>query len=180
MKNILILVDMQEGFCSREQTKTVCERIEKLLKTKAFDHIVATKFLNYDNSMYEKLFNWYQLKTEEDRKLCKDFDIYADAVSEKTIYTCVNPHFLQRICQLNDGDFPEKLFVAGVDTDCCVLKTATDLFEYNIRPVVLTHYCGSNGGPESHTAGITCMKRLIGEKQLYSGEIHSADDLSSL
>ena len=92
----------------------------------------------------------------------------------------MNQHFLQRICQLNDGNFPEKLFIAGVDTDCCVLKIATDLFENNIRPVVLTNYCGSNGGSESHLAGIICMKRLIGEGQLYSGEIRSADDLFSL
>lgn len=180
MKNILILVDMQNGFSGYEQTKTIGERIENLLKTKAFDYVVATKFLNYDNSIYEKLLDWHRLKTEEDRTLCKGLSEYADVVIEKTVYTCVNQHFLQRICQLNDGFFPEKLFIAGVDTDCCVLKIATDLFENNIRPVVLTNYCGSNGGSESHLAGIICMKRLIGEKQLYSGEIQSADDLFSL
>lgn len=78
------------------------------------------------------------------------------------------------------GIFPEKLFVAGADTDCCVLKIAADLFENNIRPVVLTNYFDSNGGSESHLAGITCMKRLIGEKQLYAGKKHSAGDLWAL
>lgn len=180
MKNILILVDMQNGFVRYEQTKQLGDRIEELLKSKSFDCVVATKFLNYDNSIYEKLFDWHRLKTEEDRKLYKDFDEYTDVVIEKTVYTCVNQHFLQRICQLNGGAYPEKLFVAGADTDCCVLKIASDLFEHNIRPIVLTHYCDSNGGPESHNAGVICMKRLIGEKQLYSGEIRSADDLLDL
>lgn len=180
MKNILVLVDMQDGFSRYEQTKKLGERIETLLETRAFDYVVATKFLNYENSIYEKLFDWHRLKTDEDRKLCRDFEKYADYIFEKTVYTCVNSHFLQRICQLNDGVYPEKLFVAGADTDCCVLKIATDLFENNIRPIILTHYCDSNGGPESHLAGVICMKRLIGEKQLYSGEITSSQDLTIL
>ncbi|MCD8094963.1 MAG: cysteine hydrolase [Ruminococcus sp.] len=146
----------------------------------AFDYVVATKFLNYNNSVYEKLFDWNRLETEDDRKLCRDFENYADVVVEKTVYTCVNSHFLQRICQLNDGVFPEKLFLAGADTDCCVLKIAADLFENNIRPVVLTNYCDSNGGPKSHLAGIACLKRLIGKKQLFSGEIKSKEDLLSI
>lgn len=180
MKNILVLVDMQNGFSRYEQTQKLVERVEQLLRTKAFDCVVATRFFNFDNSIYEKLFHWHRLKSEGDRALCRDFADYADEVFEKSVYTCVNSHFLQRICQLNDGVFPEKLFVAGADTDCCVLKIATDLFESNIRPVVLTHYCDSNGGPASHEAGILCMKRLIGEGQLCPDEITCSADLNAL
>ncbi len=178
MKNILILVDMQDGFARYEQTVKLSERIKTLLETRVFDYVVATKFLNYDNSIYEKLFDWHRLKNEEDRKLCNSLENYVDVVIEKTVYTCVNSHFLQRVCQLNDGTFPEKLFIVGADTDCCVLKIATDLFENNIRPIVLTHYCDSNGGPESHLAGTICMKRLIGTRQLYDGLITNKDELS--
>lgn len=180
MKNVLILVDVQNGFLRNEQTRKLGGEIGNLLKSKFFDYVVATRFLNYQNSIYEKLFNWHRLMTDEDRKLCKNFEDFVDVVIEKTVYTCVNSHFLQRICQLNDGTFPEKLFIAGIDTDCCVLKIATDLFENNIRPIVLTHYCASNGGLDSHLAGIICMERLIGKKQLYSGEITSRDILVSL
>lgn len=180
MKNILILVDMQNGFTKKGRTLELAYKVEKLLKAKCFDYVVATKFLNYDNSIYEKLFDWHQLKTDDERALCKNFEEYADVIFEKTTYTCVNPAFLQRMCQLNDGIYPERLFIAGVDTDCCVLKTATDLYESNIRPIVLTHYCDSTGGLESHQAGILCLKRLIGERQLFSGEISSKDDLNTL
>lgn len=177
MKNILILVDVQNGFIMHECTAKLVPRIEKLLQSQVFDYIVATKFLNFDNSIYEKLFNWYELKNEQDRGLFQTIEEYAEVIIEKTIYTCVNPNFLQRLCQLNDGVFPEKVFVAGIDTDCCVLKAAVDLFENNIRPIVLTHYCGSNGGQDSHNAGILCLKRLIGDKQLQSGEIICKEDL---
>ena len=180
MKNILIVVDVQNGFARQEQTKAIAEKIRGLLERRLFDHVIATKFLNFDNSIYEQLFNWKRLKTDDDRKLYGTLEQYADAVFEKTVYTCVNPHFLQRLCQLNDGKYPEKVFICGIDTDCCVLKVATDLFENNIRPIVLTDYCASNGGQESHNAGILCMKRLISEKQLIHGEDMTKEDIEKI
>lgn len=180
MKNILIIVDVQNGFARHEQTKDMSEKIMGLLEQRLFDHVIATKFLNFDNSIYEQLFNWKRLKTDDDTELCGNLGQYADAVFEKTVYTCVNPHFLQRLCQLNDGKYPKQVFVCGIDTDCCVLKVATDLFENNIRPIVLTDYCASNGGTESHNAGILCLKRLIGEKQLLCGEVKSKEELCGI
>ena len=171
---------MQKGFSRYDQTKKLADDIENMLRKKPFDVVIATKFMNYDNSIYEKMFNWHRLKTENDRKLTGELEKFSDIVFDKSIYTCVNTHFLQRLCQLNNGDYPKKIFVAGADTDCCILKIATDLFENNIRPIVLTKYCNSNGGEESHKAGILCMKRLIGDKQLTDVEINSSDDLINL
>lgn len=180
MKNILIVVDVQNGFARQEQTKAVAEKIRGLLELRVFDHVIATKFQNFDNSIYEQLFDWKRLKTDDDRALFKGLQQYVDAVFEKTVYTCVNPHFLQRLCQLNGGKYPEKVFICGIDTDCCVLKIATDLFEYNIRPIVLTNYCASNGGEDSHNAGLLCMRRLIGDGQLIYNEINTKEDLSGI
>lgn len=180
MKNILILVDMQKGFAEHPHMQELSDKICKMLSKKPFDVVAATRFMNYDNSMYENMLGWRRLKTNEERELCNGLDSMVDVTFEKTIYTCVNPHFMQRICQLNDGEYPQKIFIAGVDTDCCVLKIATDLFESNIRPVVLTRYCDSNGGEGSHRAGILCLKRLIGEKQLTDAEVNGADDLKDL
>lgn len=180
MKNILLIVDMQNGFARYEQTIKLVEDIRELLKREVFDSIIATRFLNDDNSIYEKLFNWKKLKTEKERKLADGFEKYVDCIIDKSIYTCVNASFIQRVCQLNDGKYPERIFVIGADTDCCVLTVATGLFENNIRPVVLTKYCNSNGGPESHKAGLLCLKRLIGQDQLIDKEILSKDDLKDI
>ena len=180
MKNILLIVDMQNGFARYKQTIKLVEDIRELLKREVFDSIIATRFLNDDNSIYEKLFNWKKLKTEKERKLADGFEKYIDCIIDKSIYTCVNASFIQRVCQLNDGKYPERIFVIGADTDCCVLTVATGLFENNIRPVVLTKYCNSNGGPESHKAGLLCLKRLIGQDQLIDKEILSKDDLKDI
>ena len=171
MKNIVIVVDMQKGFTLSEQTVCLKEKIEELLKNKVFDIVIATRFLNGDNSVFEQLLSWKRLKSDEERELIENIKPYVDYVEDKYIYTCVNANFIQKLCQLNDGRYPEELFLVGVDTDGCVLATAIDLFENNIRPIVLTEYCASNGGEEVHTAAITCMKRLLGTRQIKEGNI---------
>ena len=58
MKNILIVVDMQNGFARYEQTKRLSENIKVFLGRNIFDAVIATRFLNDDNSMYEKMLGW--------------------------------------------------------------------------------------------------------------------------
>lgn len=177
MKNMVIVVDMQNGFSRYEQTKALEKRIVSILNRDIFDVVIATKFLNNDNSVYEKMLGWKRLKNDIERSLPDEILCHVDYVLEKYIYNCVNSNFIQRLCQLNDGEYPEKIFIMGADTDCCVLTIATTLFENNIRPIVLTHYCSSNGGLEQHQAGILCLKRLIGEKQLSDLDPKSKEEL---
>lgn len=180
MKNILLVIDMQKGFSRYEQTKELSKKIEHLLSTKVFDIVIGTRFINSKNSIYEKLLNWSKLQSSEEIGISENLLQYMCYIEDKYIYNCVNSSFIQRLCQLNDGIFPEKIFVVGADTDCCVLTIATALFEHNIRPIILTNYCDSNGGPSSHEAGIICLKRLIGEKQLSNKEILSIEDLLNI
>ena len=175
MKNIIIIIDMQKGFTSSEHTAYLKEKIANLLEQNIFDIVIATRFLNEDNSIFEQLHSWKYLKEETERELVEEIESYIDYVEDKFIYTCVNANFIQRLCQLNGGQYPKQIFLAGVDTDCCVLATAVDLFENNIRPIVLTDYCASNGGVESHKAAITCMKRLLGKKQIKEGEMKEGE-----
>lgn len=180
MKNILIIVDMQKGFARNDNTRQISDRIKKLLKRDLFDAVIATRFFNDDNSMYEKMFGWKRLKSEDDRSLPKEIGEYVNYYADKYIYNCVNASFLQRLCQLNEGVYPEKVFLVGADTDCCVMTIATSLFEHNIRPIVLTQYVASNGGTESHEAGILVMRRLIGNEQLSDKDPLTRDELSEL
>ena len=162
MKNILLVVDMQKGFARCEQTLDLRDKILKLLELKVFDSIVATRFLNDNDSIYEKLLKWKKLKTEDERAIDSSYNQYIDFVFDKYIYNCVNSSFIQKLCQLNDGKYPERIF------------------KNNIRPIVLTNYCSSNGGNLSHEAGILCMKRLIGKNQLVDIEINKSTDLLNI
>ena len=66
MKNILLIVDMQKGFARYKQTLDLKDKILKLLELKVFDSVIATRFLNDNNSIYERLFEWKRLKTEDE------------------------------------------------------------------------------------------------------------------
>ena len=52
-----------------------------------------------------------------------------------------------------------------------MLKSAVDLFEAGIEPVVLADHCASHGGRDCHEAGLKLLKRFIGEGQVveYAG-----------
>lgn len=180
MKNIVIVVDVQKGFARYERTQKLTQRIERLLDQEVFDVVIATQFLNSKNSIYEKCFGWRHLIEEEERQLAPGVAKHVDYIAEKYVYTCVNANFIQRLCQLNDGEYPERVFLVGADTDCCVLTIATGLFEYNIRPIVLSAYCDSNGGLQSHQAGLECLKRLIGTDQIVDKELSDRSDLEGL
>lgn len=180
MKNILLIIDMQNGFMKFDRAEKLIEKIKGLIDSNLFDSVIATKFINDKNSIYEQLFNWKQLEVEEETSLVPGYNEQVDYIFDKYIYSCINTSFIQKLCQINDGKYPEKVFIVGVDTDCCVLSTATGLFENNIRPIVLTNYCDSNGGHESHNAGILCMKRLIGEKQMVTTDINKKTNLEAL
>lgn len=177
MKKILVIVDMQVGFINSAHTKEVADRTKGLLQMGLFDGVIMTRFINSDNSTYEKLLDWKEMKSGEAIDLVGNYREYADCVIDKSIYTCVNSDFLQKLCQLNGGNYPESVYIVGIDTDCCVLATALDLFEGNIRPIILADYCASSGGEAAHKAGLSCLKRLIGKNQLVYSTINSSDDL---
>ena len=179
MKNILIVVDMQKGFQRNEITKKTAQDICKLLELKLFDGVIATRFINSPQSQYFQWLNWKRLLSSPDTDLEEGIANNSDFVVDKYIYNSVNDELLSCLKLLNDGVNPEYVFICGVDTDCCVQITATNLFETGIHPIVLTKYCSSNAGEESHLAGLKVLRRLIGPKHLIEGEISSKEDLKT-
>lgn len=56
------------------------------------------------------------------------------------------------------------IYLCGIDTECCVLKTALDLFEENYNVYVLKDYCACTYGELRHSNAIEIIKRNIGNK----------------
>lgn len=59
---ILVVIDVQNGFIKSQEQADKATDIAELIKLKLFDNVVATRFINYTGSMYEKCFNWHSLK----------------------------------------------------------------------------------------------------------------------
>lgn len=176
MKKILIVVDVQRGFIVEGANGHVPERIDALLNTGVFDCVIATVYKNYDGSPISKISKWDYLKSASEQELVGEVK-KADFTLEKYEYSSYSPALEKLLIEQNGGDMPECVFVVGVDTECCVLATATDLFEKGIRPIVLSHYCGASEGEEAHLAGVRALYSLIGVSNVYDGQINSDGDI---
>lgn len=161
MANCLVVVDVQRGFVG-PCTEHVPERVCRLIDAGSYDHVVATQFKNREGSPYIELMNWTGLMSEEEQELYPGVAARVEQVFPKYVYTCFNDEFERFLAQNDVTD----LHFVGIDTDCCVLKCASDAFERGYRLKVLTDCCASNGGERSHEAGILVMSRTIGIDQL--------------
>ena len=165
MKKILIIIDIQKGFITTEETLVAKNRIDELIKSNIFDYTIATVYNNYENSPITRLMGWKKLMTEDEQQIigCSK---NSDYIVYKNKYSAVNEELLSLLSKLFDND--EKcVYIAGVDTECCVLTTATDLFEHDIRPIVLSKYCASSSGLDYKKAGILALHNLIGKNNIY-------------
>lgn len=165
MKTCLVLIDIQNGFLSSD-TDFIPEKIKKLIEEKRglFTHIVATQFKNVKDSPYINLMGWHGLMDSDSQKVNDYVRSVSEKVFEKNIYSC----FTDEFCKYISDKKIEKIFFAGIDTDCCVLKSASDCFEKGIPFEVLLNYCASNGGIKSHDAAITVLSRMVSIKNLNS------------
>lgn len=166
MNTLLVIIDVQNGFLGKS-TGFIPDKIKSFLgsgKIK-FDHIVATQFKNVDGSPYHELMNWSGLSDAESQKLDSYIEKVVEKVFQKTIYSSFTKEFELYIKE----NAIEKVYFCGIDTDCCVLKSAMDCFEKNIKFEVLANYCASNGGPDSHAAALLVMKRALGKNNINYG-----------
>ncbi|MDJ0949999.1 MAG: isochorismatase family cysteine hydrolase [Alphaproteobacteria bacterium] len=158
----LLIVDVQKGFLT-EATRHIPALVEALQET--YRLVLASRFLNPEGSMHRKLIHWARFAPgTEETELA--FAPRPDTrMIEKTRYSCVTDDLLAAL----EYDDVSAVHLCGIATDGCVLKTAVDLFEAGVTPVVLADYCGSHGGPECHAAGLLLLRRFIGADQVVEG-----------
>ena len=161
----LLVIDVQNGFVS-DETDMVLPRIEQLMRDFQGSLIIATQFINVEPSGFRDIMHWKRLKDSPEIDLIPFVESLASFVFKKTTYTACTEEILNVLKEKN----VDEVYLAGIDTDCCVLASAIGLFEQNIRPIVLEHYCASNGGEKSHNAALTVLERTIGKRQIKYGQ----------
>lgn len=83
-------------------------------------------------------------------------------VIDKKVYSSLNSELKNYIIENNI----DKIYLCGINTDCCVLKTAFDLFENEYDFYILKDYCASTNGTEKHNNALEILKRNIGNKRI--------------
>ncbi len=88
--SVLIVVDVQNGFV-RSHSRHVVPAIVRLVQEwqKAGGDTVFTRFLNYENSPYERIIGWKRMREVPETDLIPELAPYTtgSTILEKTIYT---------------------------------------------------------------------------------------------
>lgn len=166
MNNCLVIIDVQRGFITND-TLYVPEMIKRLLLKREFDHIVATRFINSVDSPHYVFSHWERMMDYESQKLDDYVEKVSERVFDKSINSCFSSDFLK---YLNDNSI-EFLYIVGIDTDCCVMKTAFDCFDRKLPFVVITNCCASTGGIDLHEAACKVMKRNFGDTMVLTYDL---------
>lgn len=155
MKSLLLVIDLQKSFIN-ENTKYLIDRINNLVNSSMYDYVIFTKFINKIDSIWVKKLNYIGCLSDKDREIV--LDTKDKMILEKDVYTAYSKKLVDYI-KSNNIDV---IYLCGIDTECCVLKTAFDLFENGYDVKVLKDYSGSTHGMESNNYILDVIGRSIG------------------
>jgi len=159
MNTLLIVIDLQKDFIN-ENTKSLVNKIENLISSNKFEKVIFTKFINSNNNICYKRLNYQGCMTEEGQKIV--INTNNNVIINKQIYSSLNDELIKYTKENNIS----KIYLCGIDTECCVLKTAFDLFENNYDVYVLKDYCACTHGINKHNNAIEILKRNIGSDKI--------------
>lgn len=159
MKNIIV-VDMQKGFIN-QNNQFLIEKVNSYLHSNCFKNVFYTECINQSGGPFLEILKWNaMLKIEEQQ-------IVVDILNNSTIFT-KNGYGLtpEMIKCLKDKNITE-IELCGTDTDACVMAIAYNLFDNNIKPIILSSLCGSSSSNKKlHNNSIEIMKRSFGKENI--------------
>lgn len=157
MKKILVIIDYQNSFNTPESAKTV-DKINKLATKHKWDMIIQTMWFNSQEkaSLYLQNLDYTDCDPYDRLSgLVKRFK-GAEIVTRYDRYSCLEENLARKL----HGDV--MTYIAGWETDACVLGTCFDLFDRGIPFRVVTD-CVASKNEEVHNAALIIMKRNFGK-----------------
>lgn len=140
-KTALLIIDVQKSEVTKPE---IANNIEKLQYQ--YDVVYVSMFTNTSSPLL-KILNWTGYDDETLAFTPKENAI----IFTKTGYSSY-------LAEMKEFD---EIHICGFDTEACVYKTAMDLIEVGVRPVVLKNYCYSSD-EEMHIIGLKIMEKNIG------------------
>lgn len=159
MNKMLLVIDLQNDFIS-DSNRFIINKIDNLINSDLYDKIVFTKFINSSNNFTYKKLNYTSCLTKKGQDI--PIDTKNHFIIEKSKYSALNNDLIEYIQKHNILEID----ICGIDTECCVLKTAFDLFENNYNVKVLRNYCASFISKDRHDNAISILERNIGKNNV--------------
>jgi len=164
---VLIVIDVQNGFIT-EGSRHVVPVIADLVKRwqSSGGDTIFTRYINYEGSPYQRLIKWNELMTSPQIDIVPELALYAEkatAVIDKKVYNLFTDDTARRLISERGWT---NIYVCGLDTESCVLKTAVDAFELDLTPWLIENASASHKGASVHEMGVFITQRFIGAGQI--------------
>lgn len=167
MRPVLVVVDVQNGFvndASRHVIPVIAEIVDRWQQ--ADQPVVFTRYFNFAGSQYDRLIGWQRLQGPPDTDIAAELAGHAQratAIIDKRVYTLFTPEGSELVRRHRWTD----LYICGIATESCVLKTAVDAFEHgDLTPWIIEDASASHAGSAAHDAGLLVARRFIGHRQI--------------
>lgn len=167
----LVVVDVQNGFVN-DESRHVVPRIVELVRGWR-GPVAFSRFFNSPGSSYERLIGWTKFHGPPETDLVEELKPYATTVIDKEGYSFFGAE--GRALAAEQGW--TEVYICGIDTDMCVLKTAVDAFELGLTPYVIADASASHAGTRAHEAGLYLLGRFIGTGQVLNSDVLGKDCL---
>ncbi len=165
MPNILIVVDMQEGF-RYNNVERIIPKI-KMLLGKAKTAAVFTKFVDKKGSEFDIVLHWSKFVRKKDQELLREFARFSDL---KTIthngLNILTKNMLKEIKRRRANT----VYLCGVYSDVSIGKAAMDLFDKKIDVKIVSDATTSQNAAYNKYV-LASLRRVIGKKNI----VKSAD-----
>lgn len=159
----LLVVDVQLCFLN-DFTRHIPGRIVELIGRDRPNPILFTRFVNDPSGPYQRFLDWHACAGPPETDLAPEIAGFAreDRIFAKPGLAGVSDELREHL----KAECYERVTLAGIDTDMCVLKIALDIFDLGIEPVILVDCCASTAGLQAHFAGLAVLARNIGADKL--------------
>ena len=155
--DLLLIIDLQQAFINKN-TQFLVAKIEKLVASKKYGAAIFARFINHNDSAWVRKLNYRGCIAEDSKKII--ISINDNLVIDRCAYSAATDQLEKYI-----GDNKvNNVYLCGVDTESCVLKTALDLFEKGYNVYVLKDYCACTRGKKKHDSAIDMLRYNIGEE----------------
>lgn len=185
MQRPLLIVDMQRGNIS-EYNRFSPSSVASLVKAELFNPVIFTRFVNTPDCPTRLFLERTDFQDAEsagmDAKIAEvmgagvpPLDQYGVSdlgenygakryLLTKNVYSAVTPEFEELLGELNLDN--TGIYIVGAGTESQIMKTALDLFERSVEPIVLAEFCGSARGMGMHERGLELLVELIGKERV--------------
>ncbi len=164
-KDALLVIDPQNYFMDGPHTRHLSMKIRGLIENGKFDFVIFTKFVNSRKTGFSKILKWKKCMGGRDIGIVEELKPFSSG-KNTFLKDTYSPFKNAAFVKFLKARKIVTIYVAGTDTDACILSTAMDAFDLGFRPIILKNFCASHSGLARHRQALGFLKALIGKKSV--------------